>query len=47
MPALVPTDVVGRIVWLGFQPDPVQDLTIRTVPLDEMALAMPAKATRG
>jgi hypothetical protein len=38
MPALVPTDTVGRIVWLGCQPDPVQDLTIRSVPIDEMAL---------
>jgi hypothetical protein len=44
MPALVPTDVVGRIIWLGFQPDPVQDLTIRTVPLDEMALTFAGHA---
>ncbi len=38
MPALIPTDVSGTIVWLGCQPEPVQDLTIRSVPLDEMPL---------
>lgn len=40
MPALIPTDITGTIVWLGCQPDPVQDLTIRAEPLAEMALTL-------
>ena len=44
MVALVSTDVVGRIVWLGCQPDPVHDLTIRSVALDDMALTFAGHA---
>lgn len=40
MPALIPTDITGTIVWLGCQPEPVQDLTIRAVPLAEMPLTL-------
>jgi hypothetical protein len=36
--ALAPTDHIGTIVWLGHQPDPVQDLVITAHPLTEMAL---------
>jgi hypothetical protein len=36
--ALVPTDHIGTIVWLGHQPDPVQDLLISAHPLNEMPL---------
>jgi hypothetical protein len=38
MPALIPTRLTGTIAWLGCQPAPVQDLTIRTVPVTEMPL---------
>lgn len=38
MPALVPTSHVGRIVWLGYQPVPVENLIITAAPLQEMAL---------
>ncbi len=39
MPALVPTSMVGTVVWLGAQPEPVEKLVIRAVPLTEMALS--------
>jgi MOSC domain len=39
MPALIPTHWTARIVWLGFQPEPVEKLVIRSVPLNEMALS--------
>ncbi len=38
MPALIPTDLVARVVWLGCQPDPVENLVIRARPLAEMPL---------
>lgn len=38
MPALIPTTYTGTITWLGHQPDPVEQLIIRAMPLDEMAL---------
>jgi hypothetical protein len=38
MPALIPTTYAGRIVWLGCQPEPVEKLVIRSVPLAEMPL---------
>ncbi|GGL72383.1 MOSC domain-containing protein [Wenxinia marina] len=38
MPALEPTDHVGRIAWLGYQPVPVENLVITGAPLDEMPL---------
>jgi hypothetical protein len=38
MPALSPTTYSGRIVWLGCQPEPVEKLVIRSVPLAEMPL---------
>ncbi len=38
MPALIPTDLTARVVWLGCQPDPVEKLVIRSVPLTEMPL---------
>jgi hypothetical protein len=38
MPALIPTDLTARIVWLGAQPEPVEQLVIRSSPLTEMAL---------
>ena len=38
MPALTPTPHTGTIVWLGHQPDPVENQIIRAVPVDEMAL---------
>lgn len=36
MPALIPTDITGRITWLGRVAD--QSASIRSVPLEEMAL---------
>ncbi len=39
MPALVPTTLSARIVWLGCQPEPVENLVIRSLPLTEMALS--------
>jgi hypothetical protein len=39
MPALVPTDLTARIVWLGAQPEPVENLVIRSIPLTAMALS--------
>lgn len=38
MQALIPTSFSGRIVWLGAQPEPVEKLVIRSVPLTEMPL---------
>lgn len=38
MQALIPTQFSGRIVWLGAQPDPVENLVIRSVPVTEMPL---------
>jgi hypothetical protein len=38
MPALIPTDLTARVVWLGCQPEPVERLVIRSVPLQEMPL---------
>ncbi len=38
MPALIPTRYAGRIVWLGAQPEPVEKLVIRSLPLTEMPL---------
>jgi hypothetical protein len=39
MPALIPTNLTARVVWLGCQPAPVERLVIRSVPLTEMALS--------
>lgn len=39
MPALVPTSFAGKVVWLGAQPEPVERLVIRAVPVAEMALS--------
>ena len=39
MQALIPTSFSGRIVWLGAQPEPVEKLVIRSVPLTEMPLS--------
>lgn len=39
MPALIPTDHTARVVWLGFQPVPVEKLVITSQPLTEMALS--------
>mgnify|MGYP002784690483 CR=1 FL=1 len=39
MPALIPTGHKARVVWLGFQPEPVQNLVIRALPLTEMPLS--------
>jgi hypothetical protein len=39
MPALMPTSHTARVVWLGTQPDPVENLVIRSVPLTEMPLS--------
>jgi hypothetical protein len=38
MPALIPTSLTARVVWLGTQPEPVEKLVIRSVPLTEMPL---------
>jgi hypothetical protein len=38
MPALLPTKIVGTVVWLGAQPEPVENLVIRAVPVAEMPL---------
>jgi MOSC domain len=38
MPALVPSDFSARVVWLGYQPVPVEQLVITSVPLSEMQL---------
>jgi len=39
MPALVPTDHCARVVWLGFQPVPVEKLVITAEPVTEMPLS--------
>ena len=38
MPALIPTDHSARVVWLGYQPVPVEKLVITAKPLSEMPL---------
>jgi hypothetical protein len=38
MPALVPTALSARVVWLGYQPVPVERLVISSRPLEEMRL---------
>jgi hypothetical protein len=38
MPALVPTSFSARVVWLGYQPVPVEQLVITSAPLAEMPL---------
>jgi MOSC domain-containing protein YiiM len=45
MPALKPTAFAGRIVWLGHQPRPVENLVIDAEPLSEMALAFAGLAS--
>lgn len=39
MLALIPTDHVARVVWLGYQPVPVEKLVITAQPLKEMPLS--------
>ena len=39
MPALMPTEIVGTVIWLGAQPEPVEKLVIRAVPVKEMRLS--------
>lgn len=39
MPALVPTEHTARVVWLGYQPVPVEKLVIISVPVQEMPLS--------
>jgi MOSC domain len=39
MPALVPTSYSARVVWLGYQPVPVEKLVITSEPLQEMPLS--------
>jgi MOSC domain len=39
MPALIPTPYKARVVWLGYQPVPVEQLVITSVPLSEMPLS--------
>jgi MOSC domain-containing protein YiiM len=39
MPALIPTDYTARVVWLGYQPVPVEKLVITSRPLEEMPLS--------
>jgi hypothetical protein len=38
MPALVPTNHTARVVWLGYQPVPVEKLVITSQPLEVMPL---------
>ena len=38
MPALIPTDHTARVVWLGYQPVPVEKLVITSQPVAEMPL---------
>lgn len=38
MPALIPTTLTARVVWLGYQPVPVERLVITSEPLTEMPL---------
>lgn len=39
MPALIPTSHSARVVWLGYQPVPVERLVITSRPLEEMPLS--------
>jgi hypothetical protein len=39
MPALIPANHTGRVVWLGCQPEPVENLVIRSLPLTGMPLS--------
>ncbi|MBL9051795.1 MAG: MOSC domain-containing protein [Tabrizicola sp.] len=39
MPALIPTDYTARVVWLGYQPVPVEKLVITSRPLEAMPLS--------
>lgn len=39
MPAMVKTEITGRVVWLGRQPVPVKDLVITAEPVAEMLLS--------
>jgi MOSC domain len=39
MPALIPTDHTARVVWLGYQPVPVEKLVITAKPLEVMPLS--------
>ncbi len=39
MPALVPTTRTARVVWLGFQPVPVEKLVITSQPVEVMPLS--------
>ena len=39
MPALIPTTLTARVVWLGYQPVPVEKLVITSAPLTEMPLS--------
>ena len=38
MPALIPTGHTARVVWLGYQPVPVEKLVITSAPLEMMPL---------
>lgn len=44
MPALIATSYRARVVWLGAQPEPVERLVIRSVPLTEMPLGFAGHA---
>jgi hypothetical protein len=39
MPALIPTEHTARVIWMGYQPVPVENLVITTVPLKVMPLS--------
>ncbi len=39
MPALMPTTYTARVLWLGTQAEPVENLVIRSVPVTEMPLS--------
>lgn len=39
MPALIPTTRKARVIWLGYQPVPVEKLVITAVPLEVMPLS--------
>lgn len=39
MPALMPAEIAGTVVWLGAQPEPVEKLVIRAVPVAQMPLS--------
>ncbi len=38
MPALIKTDILARVVWLGRQPVPVENLVITAEPVADMPL---------